>query len=345
MAKAKKLPSGSWRVQVYAGIDENKKKIYKSFTASTKKEAEFLAAEYKVTNKIKKNTSEMTIREAVTRYIDSKDGVLSPSTIRGYRTIARNNLKQIMDTPLKDLNNEKIQTQITLESKTHTPKTVANIAGLLTASLKMFYPEYRVIVSLPSKKARSSTVPVDAQIKALLQLAKGTDIELPIMLAAMGSLRVGEIAALTVEDITDTGVIVNKAMVRNQHQKWEIKNSPKTTAGIRVAPLPAKVLTLLQQQAHGKQGADRLFDLNPESIYERYAKLRNQCGMEKCRFHDLRHYYASMAHALGVPDQYIMQNGGWKDKSTLTRIYQHALSDYAEQENKKITDHFSVLME
>ena len=46
MAKAKKLPSGSWRVRVYDGKGADGKDRYKSFTAATKREAEFLAAEY-----------------------------------------------------------------------------------------------------------------------------------------------------------------------------------------------------------------------------------------------------------------------------------------------------------
>ena len=43
--KAKKLPSGNWRVRLYVGKEDGKPK-YKSFTASTKKEAEFAAAQY-----------------------------------------------------------------------------------------------------------------------------------------------------------------------------------------------------------------------------------------------------------------------------------------------------------
>ncbi len=46
MATAKKLPSGSYRVQLYIGKDANGKRQYKSFTADTKKEAEYLAAKY-----------------------------------------------------------------------------------------------------------------------------------------------------------------------------------------------------------------------------------------------------------------------------------------------------------
>ena len=45
MAKAKKLPSGSWRVLQFVGLDADGKRQYKSFTAPTKREAEFLAAE------------------------------------------------------------------------------------------------------------------------------------------------------------------------------------------------------------------------------------------------------------------------------------------------------------
>ena len=42
MASAKKLPSGSWRVNLYIGKTPDGKRQYKSFTADTKKEAEFL---------------------------------------------------------------------------------------------------------------------------------------------------------------------------------------------------------------------------------------------------------------------------------------------------------------
>lgn len=43
MAKAKQLPSGNWRVQVYDYTDSIGKRHYKSFTAETKKEANFLS--------------------------------------------------------------------------------------------------------------------------------------------------------------------------------------------------------------------------------------------------------------------------------------------------------------
>lgn len=46
MAKAKKLKSGNYRVLVPDYKDENGKWHYKSFTAKTKKEAEYMAMEF-----------------------------------------------------------------------------------------------------------------------------------------------------------------------------------------------------------------------------------------------------------------------------------------------------------
>ena len=44
MSEARKLPSGKWRNQLYVGRDANGKRIYESFTADTKREADRLAA-------------------------------------------------------------------------------------------------------------------------------------------------------------------------------------------------------------------------------------------------------------------------------------------------------------
>ena len=39
------------------------------------------------------------------------------------------------------------------------------------------------------------------------------------------------------------------------------------------------------------------------------------------RFHDFRHYSASIMHAIGIPDQYIMARGGWKTDTVLKAVY------------------------
>jgi len=84
MAKAKKLPSGQWRALVYSHTDivEGKKvRRYESFTAEKSKEAEYMAAEFKLKRERNKNPLNKTVGEAIDEYIDTKTNVLSPSTV------------------------------------------------------------------------------------------------------------------------------------------------------------------------------------------------------------------------------------------------------------------------
>ena len=94
MATAKKLPSGSWRCQVYSHTEEipqpdgtvKKKRIYKSFTSdipgpkgrrACEKQASDWAAKKDDVLKIKN----ITLGTAIDKYIESKDAVLSITTI------------------------------------------------------------------------------------------------------------------------------------------------------------------------------------------------------------------------------------------------------------------------
>lgn len=79
---------------MYDYTDENGKRRYKSFTSNNpspagKREAELLAAQYATTKELQNNEIEtdITFKKALSEYIKSKEPVLSPSTIRGYKSI------------------------------------------------------------------------------------------------------------------------------------------------------------------------------------------------------------------------------------------------------------------
>ena len=75
MAKAEKLPSGKWRCVAFLGVDKKGKKIRKSFTASSKREAEDLARACIVTEKKAMPIIEdrdLTVGNALDRYIFKK---------------------------------------------------------------------------------------------------------------------------------------------------------------------------------------------------------------------------------------------------------------------------------
>lgn len=344
MAKARKQSSGQWRTLVYSHIDpETKKRKYKSFTAETKWESESLAAEYrkKRKNSVVKSTLDLTVKQAMTRYITSKNDVLSPATVREYTRSAENDLKMLHNIKLRDLTQEIIQTAITKEAKTKSPKTVRNIHGFLSAVLDMFYPEFKLDTTLPQKEKIRYHIPTEDVVKKLIQTAKdtGKDIEIAILLAASGSLRRSEIAAVRQRNVTDTGIYVKNAVVQNKDKKW-VEKVPKTSAGDRFCPFPPEIIEIFRS-AEIIGDDDRLVKLNPNQIYKRFQTVQRHAGTSHIRFHDLRRYYASILHYLGVPDKYIMDHGGWITDTVLKNVYQQVMEDKDIEEQEKISNYFA----
>lgn len=337
MAKAKKLPSGNWRALVYAGTDPvTKKRNYESFTADTKKEAEYLAAEFARNKADSMDEKNISLAEMLDRYIASKENIISPSTLRTYKRTRKNMFPELLSVKKKDLTQEQIQVAVNKAVSNHAAKTVKNWHGLLSAALGMFYPSFKIYTTLPKGEPFKRIVPTDAEIKTLLKHVEGQNIEIPILLAATGSLRKSEIAALTSEDVTDLGININKALVKDDNSKSVLK-SPKSSSGYRFVPLPQEVVAKLKQ----KQGI--IVDMTLDQIYDGYKKALRECGLPNFRFHDLRHYYASVLHAIGVPDKYIMQYGGWKTDTVLKNVYQHVMSDRDVKEQGKVVNFFGEL--
>lgn len=331
MAKAKKLPSGKWRALVYDCTNSDGKRHYKSFTASTKKEAEYLAAEFALSRK-GIGYDDLTLSDAYRRYIDSKADILSPSTIAGYERSKRNHFQELMNYKLTKLNANIIQTAINEMSANHSPKTVRNAHGLLHAVLKAYRPDLEIQTTLPQKIKPEYIIPTTEEVNKLLEVANDI-IRIPIMLASQGSLRRSEICALTVDDFTDLGVKINKAAVEDNDGNIVIKTT-KTIAGTRFVPLPQSLIAECRKWKH--------FGLAPKTLTSNYYICRKKADVPKFSFHKLRHYFASELHAQGVPDQYICEIGGWESVEMLHNIYQHTMRDKQKSVSDKIISIFNT---
>ena len=96
MATAKKLPSGNYRVQ--ATVMLGGEKIKRSFTAPTAREAENEAYLWQThCRMIGKDSTRMTVKEAMERYIEINEKDLSPSTVREYTRIVEKDMQDIIN--------------------------------------------------------------------------------------------------------------------------------------------------------------------------------------------------------------------------------------------------------
>lgn len=343
MPKAKKLPSGAFRCQVYSHTEkvwnaekekwDNHRK-YESFTGYSKKEVEFEAAQFALKKNSAKRPDRITLMDAVQKYIDSKDGVLSPSTIRNYKSIQNNNLDDIGNTELRDLTAEKLQLWVKKLSIGRSPKTVKNNYGLISATLDMFMPDANFNVSLPQAQKKRAYTPSDKDIERILKHAQGKELELAMLLAAFGPMRRGEICALTDKDIESNVLTINKAYVLDKDGKWVLKPCPKNDSSNRQIDMPDFVI----KKISGIEG--KIIKATPDQISARFKRAIIFSKSPHFRFHDLRHYCASILHAMNIPDQYIMSRGGWATDNVMKRVYIGNISDENVKFNKKILSHF-----
>lgn len=349
MPTAKKLPSGSWRCLVYSHTEEirqpdgtiKKKRIYESFTNNIpgpkgKRLAEQAAAEFAANKEQRGNKCDITMGEAIDKYIASRESVLSPRTIMDYKRIRRSSMQSLMNIRLNRITQEDVQIAINLEAVNHSPKTVRNSHGLISAVLRQYRPDFALHTSLPKKNRVELYIPTDEEVKRLIRASEGTEMELPILLAAFGPMRRGEICALDAADISGNTVHVTKNMVRTEDNAWIIK-APKSYAGDRYIDFP----DFVAQKWKGKHG--RIVNLTPNNITDRFRSCLSRANLPHFRFHDLRHYSASIQHALGIPDSYIMQRGGWGNDGTLKAVYRHALVDKTREMNNIVNQHFNEL--
>ena len=333
MATAKRLPSGSWNVQIYSHRNSKGRRVYKSFTAGTKRQAELLAAEYK-SGKQRIVDDNKTVYEAVTGYINAKEGVLSPSTVRGYERMIKY-YKPIEHIKLYQLTNEQIQIFVSDLARDLSPKTVSNVFGLLSSSIALYLPDKHIRVTLPRIIHKKTLSPSDEDVRGLYDAACD-ELKKCIALSAYGSMRRGEISALKYSDINENVLFIHADLVKDKGGEWVYKE-PKTPDSIRYKTVPAEVIELLGSGAPDNYVVKWL----PDTITKRFIDLRKSQGVN-IRFHDLRHYYASIGAALGIPDLYLAESGGWKQNSkVLKSVYQNKITPISEAFEKKLNDHFS----
>ena len=334
MAKAKKLPSRNWRCRAsYIGPDG--KKHSKSFTASTKKEAEYMAAEFQMIWKHMSDKDNWTLGHAIDEYIQLKRPVLSPTTISRYEQIRKGAFQSIMELPIGCIDSNILQQAVNKEmfrkpqgrrALTVSPKTIHNEYGLIASTLRRYCPDKVFRVDLPKKARRIRTLPLPDEI---YEAVKGTDIELQVLLAMWLSFTESEIRGLTKSKsidgdyitIREVLVIVDGAEIRKEVAKEETRN--------RRHRMPGRIRELIDEV-----DGDVICPMSRSTLIKKYKRYTKNAGLPDMTFHDLRHINATLMATLKIPDKYAQERGGWKTDHVMKSVYMETFSE----ERKKVDD-------
>lgn len=133
MPTATQIRGGSWRCQVMVNGKSH------SILGSTETEAQAKAIAFKQGFIEQKNANKSTpflLEDAISKYIEEKDKVLSPSTIRGYDAIKRLRFQELMKMDIHSIKKNDLQLAVNNEMEKASTKTIRNSFGLVKTVLE-----------------------------------------------------------------------------------------------------------------------------------------------------------------------------------------------------------------
>jgi integrase len=176
--------------------------------------------------------------------------------------------------------------------------------------------------------------PTRDQVDAIVANAKREDAREAIRFAAATGLRRGELFALTWGDVDFDARTIH---VHASNYAGKISDGTKTDAGDRHVPLFKSIRQLLlERKARSRfsQPEDFVFPtvvgtpMDPGNFVKReFRPAIRAAGLERCRWHDLRHYAVSALIAEGADIKLLQAIAGHATAAMTLDVYGHLMLD------------------
>lgn len=334
------LPSGAY----HARVQINGRR--QSITADTEEEciAKWMALRHSVIEaEDKPKKKRKTLEEAVTEYINARKEFCSPATIYGYERYKKNTFQSMMQANVYTTTDDQWQAAIKAEKRLgRSPKYIENAWSLMASSIESVTKHRPEVMLYPEEKNERPFLDPE-QIDTFVAAIKGQPLEIPALLC-LTSLRRSEMIALKWDkvDFKKKIIYVQGSRVRGADGLVEKKQNKNKTSR-RIVPIIPPLMEALQA---ADRSGEYVCAMTGDLTLTRINQVCAANGLPEVGLHGLRHSFASLAYHLGMPEKVAMEIGGWKDSSTMHKIYTHLaqkdiakraqeFSDYFDEEKRK----------
>lgn len=180
---------------------------------------------------------------------------------------------------------------------------------------------------------------------------------LGILICLYTGLRIGEICALKLEDISinDKMIHIRKTMQRvqnfseNKSEKTEIIiTAPKSKKSVRDIPLPDFIAQIMKKQGFHNPSdflltGDPVHFVEPRTLENRFKSCTHMCGIENVNFHMLRHTFATRCIELGFDIKSLSEILGHSSVNITLNRYVHSSMEQKRRNMNKLSLSPSVL--
>jgi len=355
----KRKKDGRWigTVELPKGRDgKRKKKFFYGDTdkSDAKQEKELWSQvntlEYEIEHNLYLNESEATLEGYLEDWFKVYTKELQETTRQLYRLyldkhiipdeISSLKIRKLLPIQLQEFYNRKLEKL--------SGKSVGKLHSFLNLALKDAMRN-RLIkynpcdgVNKPKSKKFKPAIYNEDNFNKLLEITKGTFDEVCILLAGVCGLRRGEIFGLRLRDIDfkENKISVEETNVRMTNE-WLIKK-PKSETSQRTIRVPAFVITIINNYLTSlKVVPERICaEYQPSSYSHHFKKLLKDNGLPHIRFHDLRHFNATLMMNHGIADKIASGRLGHSTVQVTREIYQHVLPSMDDEASLVIEDIF-----
>lgn len=351
MANPTKQKNGKYRLQFYIGRDSvTGKRKYYSITSDSQeflkiKNCQLIADKSRGVKTIEElQDCNKTLRQWADEYIACKSNILAVTTVNEYYNLLRVYFKNLQQKSPFAITAKEVQAEINEMAKTHSPKTCKNVYCFFSSIINYSGASLKGKIRLPQERKPEMCIPNIKEIQYIYKLVKGTELEIPFLLATRCGLRASEICGLDGNNVCkcincETGemhyyIDIKKARVKVGKEEFE--KLPKSSCGARKLPIDKEMYDKLKAVA-GNKG--RVFKYDNHYLSKLWAEFRSENELNPdWSFHSLRHFFASICVAKGVPQFYTSKLMGHSTCDTTQRIYQHVFDEQLDETKQQILD-------
>lgn len=301
----------------------------------------------------------MTLYELYDDFVSKTKSNLKDSSLLKYKTFKREYLSLIKDANIHELTQNDILSwiksikalNIGIETKNKNRNifksmlefgSIAyNLSGKLQMPLLEPIKDNKIVVK--DERSKYITNEDFNYMLSFLNLNVESDYYYYVIfnLLYYGGMRIGELAALTIDDFKDSTLTINKAYARIERK--DVIQTPKTKNSVRKVVLDPHTNNLLLEYIERFKPTSIIFSrqkkyLTQQRVREKLSQIAQASELDKkyiIKIHSLRHSHSSNLRELGF-DIFAISDRLGNTPQIASQVYTHTTADEQQQIAKKL---------